>query len=158
MEVFVIFFSISAAFAVENFLEGVEVKNRAERILETIQIELSQDHAWYTGWIDSINTQRSARRARRGRGEPLAPFMVRIPGSEISSKAAWEAALASDVLKVLSPALVRALGNYYSERAGLRFARYMAQTESMVYPLLRGMSPTSTPQRPTNSTQDLPAT
>lgn len=86
--------------------------------------------------------------------------MVRVPGSEISSKAAWEAALASDVLKVLDPALVRALGNYYSERAGigLRFARYMAQTESMVYPLLRGMSPTSTPQRPTNSTQDLPAT
>jgi len=139
-EMLVIFVSVLAAFWVESYRENAEIKQRAERILEAFQFDMRTQADWFLPWSEIQNARRAEWKSRRAQGEQIAPFYIRVMGNTGYPMTTWQAAVASDALRVIDPPLVRQIGNFYWEGAGIgaMWERYLEQTESSVFPLEYG--------------------
>lgn len=135
-ELFVVFVGVWAALLAENWRQRREDARAAVAVLETAVAQLRESRDWAGRWSDSVGVEYDKWKARRAHGEVIAPFFMRIPGSESPPVGIFEAA--SNLPDVLGPSIAAQMAIRANEMEGLgrRNARYMESTERTVFPLL----------------------
>lgn len=135
-ELFVVFVGVWAALLAENWRQRREDDRTAVAVLEAAVAQLRESQDWERRWSDSVGVEYDKWKARRADGEVIAPFFMRIPGSESPPVGIFGAA--SILPDVLGPAIAAEMGRRTSEMEGMgrRNARYMESTERSVFPFL----------------------
>jgi len=132
----VVFLGVLAAFFVDDYRESIESKARAARILEAIQTELQSQLDWFAPWYKANESRRSSWMFERQENKEVPPFYIRIPGAAGYPMTTWNAALATDALRVIEPQLIRKIASFYHESNGMsaHWDRYLEHTDRFVLP------------------------
>jgi len=138
-EMLVVFLGVLAAFWVEGYRESIDAQTRAERILAAFQFDMQSQINWYVPWFMEFETIRQAWATKRDRGEPVPPPYIPLTGAPGYPITTWDAALATDALRVIEPTLVRQIGNFYYESNGIgaTWLRYIEHSQRFVLPILQ---------------------
>ena len=136
-EMLVVFLGVLAAFWVENYRELKRIRSTGERILEAFQFDLQQHLAWFVPWYKERESKRLSWLSERNKGGRIPPFYIRMPGARGFPRTTWDAAVATDALRVIEPQLVRQIGNFYHESNGIgdQWLRYIEHTDRFVLPV-----------------------
>lgn len=143
-DMLIVFVGVWLALVAEGWRDRRAAERRTESLVRAIRADFADLTGWYAQWRASIASDLTAWERAQTAGQQPPMYYVRIPGAEQGALIGWQIALASGALEVLDPGLVFELGRAARELegVGMRFARYMAMTETIVFPqLARGTDP-----------------
>ena len=136
-ELFIVFVGVWGALLAESWRERREENRAAVALLEAAVMNLRETADWSVAWRDSVSAEYADWKARRARGEVIAPFFLRIPGSE--SPAAGIVGAGGNLPVALGPEVVRRMAERANEMEGVgrRLGRYMELAEFLEEELRR---------------------